>query len=168
MVFDFNADHGWTARPQGYMRVLLVHLEIYKAHLFQVALANIDGLPAFLDPVVRQSWNTLWSATTNVLTSLTWIRLDETSRELSLRCLALLSVLQDRKRELVATSSLAGELDDDPRGSTSRLRSAYEDLFPNELYATLIAFVPQGYAARHTDHVQNRGATRTDFPLKLI
>ena len=136
----YNANESRLQRRWNYIRVLLMHLEIFKAHF----PLHIDVDPDLPCSVLRQSWCDLWATTAASLqrfASVSWLE-REANGQLALQCFELLDGFEDRMQQTAAAPTHPKRLDANTSRSATWTRVSQKSPFPDELYAALVMVVP--------------------------
>ena len=139
---------GWN-----YIRVFLLHLEIYRAH----CPLDTDQRSSLPTSDLRIGWDKLWAETAASLRK--FAREDELKAEeqceLAVEALTLLNGFEGRIQQITVSPPTLVEMG--------------ERHFPEELYAALVAFVPEDASTRLAgfNHIQERlpGSHRPPSPI---
>ena len=155
-----------------YIRILLIHLEVFKVHC-PLDTDETLSLPGF---DLRSTWDNLWAASAASLQRFAGESGPEPQEQcqLALEAFALLDQFEGRIQQAMNSISQSPDLDvnADKAVSVSRAENVSRVTFPDGLYAALIAFVPEGDAIELAGfrYIQNRlpASHRRPSPLAIV
>ena len=150
---NYNANIVKLIKPFNYIRVCLVHLEIFKAHCPLDAGQEIS-LPTW---DLRDSWDNLWKTTAASLRKFIGEKdLNLSAQcEIVLECLTLMDAFEARVQQAAIVLAQSGSSED---GNSATQIPVHSSPFPDELYAALVAFIPESDAVKIASlhHIQHR------------
>ena len=141
MPGKYNTNRHHPQNTMNYIRILRVHLEVYKL----VCPLSASEEPCVPTPILRQLWQGLWVMTA---TSLQKYRGEERLNKEEQCNLALESIdlLDGFEKQSAKATALVGATQAVEHGIVSEMPTGEQ--FPAELYAALLAFVPERDAAK--------------------
>ena len=139
-----------TGKTWDYIRVFLLHLEVFKAHC-PLDTAESPSLPS---RSLHSAWIALWAVTASSLRTFARENNTEKQCELALKAFALLDRFEERIRQAAADRSQA--IMHGNNGNEIFSHPADDKLFPDELYDALSAFLPESRTKKLAEFVNIR------------